>query len=265
VPATSDRTEPPAHDALLQAVIANPADNALRLAYAEWCESAGGEVLAARAEFIRGQITIANTPVEFLQQGWEHARQARLRELHTRYWRAWAEPLLHLVSALEFERGFPAHVKVSAATLLRHGGEIRALAPIEHLDLTAVRDVDETLFAATALTGLRSLGLDGCGLYNIHVRLLAESPAMDGLRWLSLADNHLDLGAAEALAQSERAGALRFAEFRGNPVDPCEQLGWDAGVVVYACLPPEGQALERKYGRLEWLHRPDGPVSRYSV
>jgi uncharacterized protein (TIGR02996 family) len=252
-------------DALLQAVIANPADDAPRLAYADWCDREGGEVRAARAEYIRGKIKLANTPLEFLQKGFEHELESRLSHLYDRYWRAWAEPLLRYASAIEFDRGVPAYVKISAADLMLHGTEIRTLAPIQHIDLSAVRDVDERLFWSEPLARLRSLGLDRCGLQNIHVSLLADSPAIEGLRWLSLADNNLDLGAAEALAESKKSRGLQFSEFRGNPVDPCEQLGWDAGVVVYAWLPPEGQALEERYGRLEWLHRPDGPVSRYDV
>ncbi len=253
-------------DTLLADVIARPADEAPRLAYADWCEREGGEVLQARAEYIRGQIRIAHTPVESLRLGWEHALQSRLDQLHDRYARAWAGPLAPFASTVEFDLGFPAYVKVRAADLLQHGEEIFARGPIQHVDLTAVRDVTEELFSSKYLTGLRSLGMARCGLYDIHVRLLASSGVTAGLRWLSLANNHLGLGAAEALAESPHCAALQYTDFSGNPADPCEQVGMDAGVVVHTWLPPEGASLEERYGRrLEWLHRPNGAVSRYAL
>jgi hypothetical protein len=46
-------------------------------------------------------------------------------------------------------------------------------------------------------------------------------------------------------------------------VDPCEQLGWDSGVVISAWLPPAGEELEKEYGYLPWLHAPNGPVNRF--
>jgi len=99
--------------ALLQAVIVNPEDDAVRLAYAAWLEGQGDP----RAEFIRVQIELASAAMAFdaneaalseiMHRKALHARQAELLAQHGRAW-------LGSLPALSwsFSRGF-----VEAVTL----------------------------------------------------------------------------------------------------------------------------------------------------
>ena len=189
----------------------------------------------------------------------------RISNLLQRFGGVWRESLSQFATAISFKRGFVEFVTMKAAGLLQHGEELFASAPVRHIDLTDVRDVDERLFASPFLAGLRSLGMDGCGLYSFHIRLLAHSGVTAGLRWLSLEHNHLDIGAAEALAASAHCKNLRYAEFNGNPFDPMERMGWDSGALISVDLPPEGEELERRFGILPWLHRSNGKLSRFDA
>jgi len=133
---------------------------------------------------------------------------------------------------------------------------------VRHLDLTDVRDVDERLYDSPLLARLHSLSMNGCGLHDVHLQMLAASPHVADLRWLSVVDNHLGIAAAEALAQSSGLPNLRYAEFGGNPYDPVEQLGIDSGIVVASWPSDEGEALEARFGHQQWLHR-DPPIHRF--
>jgi len=194
------------HETLLQTVLDNPDDDAPRLAYAGWCAQQGDEPTVARAEFIRGQIELSHTPAEILEHGQVHHIQSRMDALTDRYSRVWMEPLLPITNLYRFQRGFVEFVGLEAGSLLRHGARIFQLAPVRHMDLRGVRDVREDLFASSSLARLRSLGMNDCGLYSFHIRLLAASGVTAGLRWLSVARNHLDLEAGRALAASPHCG-----------------------------------------------------------
>lgn len=252
-------------ETLRKAVLDDPDDDNPRLAYADWCGRQAEEPTQARAEFIRTQIKIARTDREILNRGGAYELQSRARELQDDYGDVWAAPLASVVEFYAFQRGFIGLVGMSARNFLAHAAQVFAAAPIQHLDLSGVREVNEQLFTSPYLSKLRSLAMDRCGLYNIHLQMLAASPQAAPLRWLSVAENNLGMEGAEALAASAHLKALKYAEFAGNPVDPVEQLGMDSGVVVAAWLPPEGEALEKRHGHLPWLHREGAETSRFIV
>jgi uncharacterized protein (TIGR02996 family) len=253
----------PENEALLQAVLDNPDDDAPRLAYADWCALQPEEASVARAEFIRGQIELAHMPAEILEHGLAHRLQSRMDKLSSVYGQTWTAPSLPFVKSYDFERGFVELVALDADSLLRNGPRIFTAAPVRHMDLRGVRDVGEELFSSPSLARLKSLNMNDCGLYTFHIRLLAASGVTANLCWLSLTRNHLDLEAARAMAASPYFTNLKFASFDDNPVDPCEQLGWDSGVVVSAWLPPPGEELEKEFGYLPWLHKPNGQMDRF--
>lgn len=250
---------------LLRMVLANPGDIAARLSYADRCAESASEADRARAGFIRGQIQLTNSDLDFLSSADGQRLHFKLADLLQRFGDTWRAPLSRFGRDLQFRNGFVECMNVKAATLLHDGDEIFGLAPIRHMDLTDVRDVDESLFSSPHLFRLQSLGLDGCGLYNFHIRLLLDSHVTANLRWLSLEHNHLDLGAAEALAQSPDTKNLQFVELNGNPVNPCEQMGWDSGALIDLWMPPEGEDLEKRFGVLPWLHRTHGVIDRFDA
>lgn len=65
----TDYTTHPQYLALLEAVLANPADDLPRLVLADWLEEHGQ---TERAEFIRAQVQIAAWGCSFGQGGWNH-------------------------------------------------------------------------------------------------------------------------------------------------------------------------------------------------
>jgi uncharacterized protein (TIGR02996 family) len=241
--------------ALLKAVLDAPQDDAPRLAYAQWLDGQGDALSMARGELIRGQIDLTHADPALVRSGLAFSAQQRITDLIELHGSSWGQAIEALVDAFQFERGFVGWIKLSAQSFLDHGDRILALAPVQHLDLTGVRDVDESLFDSPLLDGIRSLSMDRCGLHDLHLQMLAASPHVANLRWLSVADNHLTAAAGEALAASPHLGNLRFAEFHTNPVDPVEQLGYDSGIVVASFMPPEGKAIEARFGPQAWLHR----------
>ena len=246
-------------------MIENPDSDAPRLAYAEWAAQEPDEATREHAAFIRGQIEIARADAAAIRSGeYAWSRELLSRAL-ARHGVNWSNGIAPLVESYEFERGFVGLVRMSAKGLMDYAAAVFEAAPIRHLDLTNVRDVDENLTNLRAFTRLRSLAMDECGLYDFHIRLFVATQRIGRLRWLSLKNNHLELGAAESIAASAAFPALQFADFRGNPVDPGEQLGYDAGEIVSAWLPPEGERLEERFGYLAWLHRHEGNMDRFSA
>ena len=201
-------------EALLQAVLEHPESNEPRLAYAAWCAEQSDDANKARAEFIRTEIEITNLPQETVNLGGAYPLQARAARLSDTYGAIWAADIAPFVQSYTFERGFIALVKLTASSFMEHSAALFAAAPVEHVDLTGVRDVREDLFASAALARLRSLSMDHCGLYDFHLRLLSASTHVARLGWLSVAENHLEFGSAQAIAVSPNFKQLKYAEFR---------------------------------------------------
>ncbi|NVB41978.1 TIGR02996 domain-containing protein [Pseudenhygromyxa sp. WMMC2535] len=244
---------------LRQAVLDDPDADAPRLDYADWCAQQPDPVTQARAELIRAQIRLTTMSI-----GAASGLLSSIQALLQAHAAAWAAPIAPFVSAHHFVRGFIEHVELSARQLLDHGAALFAHAPIRHVDLLAIRDVDEGLFTCPQLAKVRTLGLDRLGLYDIHLKLLAASGLFGELRWLSGVDNNFGFDAYVALAKSASLAKLEYADFGRNPVDPVETLGFDGAEVVAAEMPSAGQALEQRFGHLEWLHREHKPGGRYA-
>lgn len=248
---------------LRRAVLEDPGADGPRLAYADFCAQQADVVTRARAELIRRQLELTHTPPRVIATGGANGLITAIAGLLDTHRDAWAAPVRPFVDTFTFYRGFVELVGLSASQLLAHGAELFAAAPILHVDLSGVRDVDERLFDSPLFAPLRSLGLDRSGLYDIHLQLLARSPEVTNLRWLSATYNNLQKDGYVAIAGSPNTRALAYASFLGNPVDPVEQLGIDSGAVVSVEMPAAGKALEQRFGRLEWLHREDKSQSRF--
>jgi uncharacterized protein (TIGR02996 family) len=94
---------------LLQAVIAEPEDDVIRLVYADWLEEQGKQ---DRAEFIRGECELAHLPTT-------DRRHQRLAKHTSALWhqhvQEWFGPLVLLTEArFEVDRGFVHTVEVAA-------------------------------------------------------------------------------------------------------------------------------------------------------
>src|SRR5689334_16651118 len=94
-------------EAFLQAILANPTDDAIRLVYADWLDEHGGEVNSAHADLIRVQCELAALPEPYTISFGEFGRLPlptetdarrtalleRQRDLMARHREAWLKPL----------------------------------------------------------------------------------------------------------------------------------------------------------------------------
>ncbi len=239
---------------LLKALLEAPDDDAPRLAYAQWFDDRGTPPPDPRGAFIRVQIE----RVVLGQGGDQSVRNDlayREEKLMTAYRAAWAGSIGPLVDAYEFDRGFIELVTLSAGDFLARAPVLFAAAPIRHLNLTDVAPVAEELFASSHLGAIRSLQMDNGGLSDAHLTMLATSPTITSLKWLSVAYNQLGFDGANALAASPTTRDLIYVNFHGNPLDPVAQFGFDDANIVGEWLPPEAEKLEAEHGYVPWLHR----------
>jgi uncharacterized protein (TIGR02996 family) len=157
-------------EGLFRTILAQPADDAPRLVYADWLEEHGQP---ERAEFIRLQCELARTPEGTERQGQLQQRRWQLQDRWRNTWLAglprWATR--HAI----FERGFVGDVQAIAADFLREGALLVQRAPIRCLRLTNFTE---------------------------HIPELAACPLLDRLSELQLQCRKLDLATAEALAAS---------------------------------------------------------------
>lgn len=240
----------PTEPELLQAVLAKPDDDAPRLEYAKWCEAQTDETTRQRGAMIRLQIAAFRAGETI------GGREAEAHKLIEKYRARWDHELRSIVSSVSYHRGFAELVALPAARWPESGRKIRALAPVRHLDFVPAKPGWAEALASESLRGIRSLGVNSQQLDDADVALLAASLHVLELRWLSLGGNRVGEDGAVALAQSRGLPSLRWVNFYANPFNPGEEYSHDQGAIVESWLPPEGEALEKRFGRLEWLHHP---------
>ena len=112
-------------DHLLQAIIENPDDDALRLVFADWLEDHGD---LERAEFIRVQIELAKLPNNRRPE-----LEQRETELLAKNESEWVKPIRDCVVSWTFHRGFIAEVTVTVDMYKEHTFELLNLAPIRRM------------------------------------------------------------------------------------------------------------------------------------
>src|SRR5581483_435226 len=154
MPATARRTA----SQLLTAISANPTDDTVRLAYADFLEERDDP---ERAEFIRTQVELARLPA------WDkRAKPLRLRErlLLVRHGERWRDELPQIAGVTwgRFERGFVGEVTVADARVLaKRADAIRAAAPVSGIVLA---DLEGLVGRGRGYPWVTSLRLGpGCG------------------------------------------------------------------------------------------------------
>lgn len=237
---------------LLKAVIANPDADEPRLAYASWCASQASAAWQARGAFVRNQISAELSRNDVRSYT---LFAGRADEGLRKYAVEWALPCTALGGThARFHRGFVELVRMPAPLFLRNGEALLATAPIRHLELSDVVPVARELFESPLLGRIRSLELERTGITDNEIRLIAQSTQLRSLRWLGLAHNQIGEAGAEMLARSPAVPSLAYVEFTGNPFAPAEDHFFDNGYVVDSGLNDDGLALERRCGKVRWLH-----------
>lgn len=212
--------------AFLDAILAQPDDDTVRLVYADWLAEHGD---ADRGEFIRAQIELANTPPDDDATNRRRAvlfgRQAELLKKHKK---AWLAPFAPFARESSFERGFVQALELPAKAFVECADEWAAVTPITRVKITEVRDFDRAtrvhtswvpnLFASAHLSRLTALDLHGQALTAADLAPLAEHPDLSRLRELLLMWNRLGNDGATLLANMPQLSNLEALDLRSNGI-----------------------------------------------
>ena len=231
------------HLAFLQAILADPDDDAPRLVYADWLEERGDP----RAEFIRAQCAANGLP-------FGDPERARLRKragaLLARHEAEWVGDVPRYARSWRFRRGFVEQVTADAANC----PGLFDLAPIRSLK-ARVKLPDLRSMLASRIPGrLRMLDLNESGLGDEGVALLAACPGLAGLARLSLQACAIGVGGARALAGSPHLSGLTFLGLSDNSYGPITRHGADESGQFIGDRGASALARSEHLGRLETLY-----------
>ena len=175
----------------LQALLAEPDDDTLRLALADWLDE---NDQPARAEFIRVQVELAHSAPD--PDRWQFLDQ-RQNELLLAHGGEWVAPLgfdagaIH--SRLEFRRGFVECFRLSVGVLIRDGARLARLTPVRELHVVRGGAPYGELRDLWRQPWLRSVThLYGVELSDWSAPALLASPYLTGLRVLQSRWSHLE-------------------------------------------------------------------------
>lgn len=208
-------------DALLAAICADPADDTVRLAFADHLDESGDEVAAAWAGFIRAHLRLGTgtelagdvpTVQQFGSDEWLDRFTARAgfpidsadARSATLLWRS-DGPILRPVSGVtvgDWERGFPDRLQAEYQSLRDRWGALCVRVPFSKLDVWAVRDAAlEELVTWPRLDRLTALNL-------------VTQTGGDSDMWASAAHRALDERGVAALANCPALSGLESLELR---------------------------------------------------
>jgi uncharacterized protein (TIGR02996 family) len=184
------------HGAFLQAILEEPADDAVRLIYADWLDEHGDP---DRADFIRAQVDLAGLPDN-------HPRRPALQQLEQRllgrHRDAWLGPLRSLAYVWKFVRGFPEEAALDARSFLEQAALLFQSAPLRLVRLLKAVVLIDDVAGCPYLGRLEALHLTDNGIGNHGVLWLAHSPHVARLTSLRLGRNHIGDTGVQALAAS---------------------------------------------------------------
>jgi len=257
---TASQRIPSTEEQLVLAVTSAPHDDAPRRAYADWVRPYDPD----RAELIDVQLARA-----------ADARRTRLpnskaieKGILAARAKDWSRTLLKYVRRADYYRGFVEEITIDPYLFLEYGEFLFVNAPMLWASFVRPEDglfpVDE-LAASPLLARLNGIGLRGL-VDDAAVERFAASPHLDNCHCLDLSANVLTIRAFEALARNPSTRKLLMVtRDESGPsethYDPAQQYvvtdrlnRWDGFEWEMGPVKPEGQALERKYGYLPWLH-----------
>jgi uncharacterized protein (TIGR02996 family) len=198
----------------LEAILAQPDDDAPRLVYADWLEEQGD---SARAEFIRVQVERARLPRWDARQVHLRLRERALVEEHGLKWKG-ELPEIEGVTWEEFRRGFMATATfASFAVLKEKAGACWAVAPIEAVSVRWPRQ-DEVGKGIAPIPGLRELSITGQLVEYSDVVRLARLPLLSTLRALNVRNCNLGGEGFRRLVASPHLGNLAALRVPGNAI-----------------------------------------------
>jgi uncharacterized protein (TIGR02996 family) len=196
----------------LAKILANPDDNAPRLAYAAWLDRHGDPILA---EFIRVQIE--EEKVSFLQRS---DRGYQLWQVHRKEWELPVRTALGLPARcpgrvfLQFTRGFVDTIRAlgrdRAALVVDRAETLFTLAPIQELILWGQWDREPDPYGDCPQI-YDPFGQD-------TLRELVRKPCFSSLRSLDLGGNRIGDEGAELLLSAEHLGPSCKLDVSNNDI-----------------------------------------------
>lgn len=230
-------------DELYKAVIAKPAHDGPRRLYARYLETTGD----ALGEYILLSLeTDRNRP----------ANKTRQLELHHRIQERLKAPIASWIRSHCPDRGLVAQVEMDGQTFIDHGADVFSKAPIQHLNLVATNAVFAQVMKNPILGQVQTLLLDHNELGDAEAELLAASPYVTRLVYLSLFNNRIGQAGLEAIAASKNLPLLRAFHFDYNEVEsPVGKTTPDAASGLEFFQPGGALAavIRKKYGNKAWL------------
>ena len=212
--------------AFLDATLAQPDDDTVRLVYADWlAENSEPD----RGEFIRVQIELARTPpdddVTNRRRAVLFGRAAELLKAHRA---AWLAPFAPFAKESSFERGFVQFLAVPAKAFVENAEKWTALTPLTRVKITTCSEVDRVtrartswaarLLASPHLARLVSLDLEWLRITATDLEPLATQPDLSRLRELVLGGNPIGEEGATLLANMPQLSNLEALDLRGNSI-----------------------------------------------
>jgi uncharacterized protein (TIGR02996 family) len=237
---------PPGHELLLGAIRAEPDDDTVRLAYADWLDENGDP---ARADFVRVQCRLAalgHGPLwpnaqkpdpETLARGLDREaarlilRQGELWEEHRDEWLGELPGVAG--SVLLFHRGFASVVIVEhPGGIVRYGARLCEVAPVARIIFrNCLPDAVEVTLLRPWFDTIRGLTVGWAsppaGAGNRVAEVLGRGPHLARLRDLSLFGAGLTNAGAHELAAAQFMRRLARVDLAGNEVR-------DAGAISLA-------------------------------
>lgn len=198
----------------LDDILANPDDDAPRLAYSDWLQENGDE---SRSEFIRVQVARARLPDWDAAQVGLRLREAALIKQHGEKWKD-ELPTLRGVTWGGFRRGFVAEATlVGFETVRSRIEECCNLAPLQAVKVGWPR-AEDGCEAVPPVPGLRELSLSGDTAYPGDIARLAAAPLLSTLRVLDVSKCELEEDGFRRLVLSPHLRGLRALRAAGNSV-----------------------------------------------
>jgi uncharacterized protein (TIGR02996 family) len=195
----------------LRAMVADPADDASRLVCADWLDEHGQ---AERAEFIRGQIHLANVTEDSLPRR-KVAR--RMRELLEGNEHRWSLDIPYIHHA-HYRRGFIDMVGIHAEDLWDHAAHLFAAVPLTRLWVSRLNGTLAALEQIPPSNTLRGLDLTCNELTFDALQELAAFKTLPCLRTLVLQCNALDDQCVPLLCEHAFFQRLSLVRCGANPI-----------------------------------------------
>ena len=202
--------------ALFAAIIAHPAEDTPRLAYADWLDEHGD---TDRARFIRLQYEIEKLPPIGPKASKAKKESEALLKKHEK---KWAGEIAGLVEYYRFRRGFVELIRVTVPMFLERGKRLFELAPVRAVVINQLGNGMPALAASPLLGRAESLTFGSYIMDQLHdngrLEQLLDSPYLPGVRRLLLDMQRLDDADAERIARCPHLGALEHLDLSWNSV-----------------------------------------------